>query len=131
MVAICDAKQRLLYASAHQPGSVHDSRVFINSTFGQVMLETPHKLFPGRSYLFGDSADKLLPTLMKAYVNPRNEAEREWNRSFRSVRTIIEHTFGKLKARFQTLRYVSQFGTSLCHHHFLLRSAQSMPTLER
>jgi hypothetical protein len=84
------------------PGSVHDAKVYRNSSFYSNRLS----LIKDNDFLIGDSAYPLSPFLIKLFSNPnRNQAE--FNRIFSSHRIIIEHAFGRLKNRFAGIREIS------------------------
>ncbi|KAJ1202882.1 hypothetical protein NDU88_006677, partial [Pleurodeles waltl] len=50
-----------------------------------------------------DSAYALRPWILTPYLTPGNENERRYNSAHRRTRTVIERTFGLLKARFRCL----------------------------
>lgn len=87
-----------------QKGSAHDSRVFALSELGT----NPSKYFQGREYLLADSGYPCLPTIVPIYKCPRNRAlsasKVAFNNGVSRARVRIEHVFGRIKARFQSLR---------------------------
>ncbi|KAJ7338322.1 hypothetical protein JRQ81_011291 [Phrynocephalus forsythii] len=73
----------------------HDTHVFRSSMLFKKMEEGT--LIPG------DGAYPLCKWLMKPYAVPRNESERHYNKIFNRSRNVVEHAFGRLKARFRRL----------------------------
>ncbi|XP_041465990.1 protein ANTAGONIST OF LIKE HETEROCHROMATIN PROTEIN 1-like [Lytechinus variegatus] len=95
------------------PGSVHDARVFTNSTIYQKLMNG--SAFPEQPIqiggcnvpllLLGDPAYPLLPNLMKPFSdNGRLTNEQiTFNNKLSSCRITVEHTFGRLKGRWRIL----------------------------
>ena len=95
------------------PGSVHDARVFSNSSIGQ-KLEN-FTLFPPNDkiirntsiplLLLGDPAYPLLENLMKPYSDNGRLSPKEFqfNKRLSSCRIAVEHAFGRLKSRWRIL----------------------------
>ena len=84
---------------AKWPGSAHDSHIFRTSSVAQDLDGT--SLDSG--VLLGDSGYACLPNLVTPYHNPVTREERNFNRSLKSTRSIIERAFGVLKRRFHIL----------------------------
>ena len=110
--AICDAFGRFTNVEIKWPGSVHDARVFANSSIQKSFLEKKFTLFhkellPGREcvpqLLLGDPAYPLLPYLMKEYDSCQTNEQVIFNQMLRSSRSQIECAFGRLKARWRIL----------------------------
>ena len=80
------------------PGSVHDARVYSNSDFFLNRTE----YIEGENYILGDSAYPISP-----FKNPSNHWQRQFNFIHSKHRVVVEHAFGKLKARFKALKEVS------------------------
>ena len=89
------------------PGSVHDARVFANSTLCH--KATSQKILSGHSkqimgcdipaFLVGDSGYPLLTWLMKAYAHNTSltRAQRTYNYRLSRARIVVENAFGRLK----------------------------------
>ncbi|XP_033973795.1 putative nuclease HARBI1 [Trematomus bernacchii] len=84
---------------AKWPGSVHDSRIFSESSLC-------HKLEQGlfSGVLLGDRGYACQPFLMTLYPNPGEGPQTSFNVAHAKTRVRIEMTFGILKARFTCLR---------------------------
>ena len=97
--ATCNSEERFTSVCAKFPGSVHDSRIFKNSTVYSALVKT-------RSfghYLIGDSGYALQPWLITPFKSPKTENEKFFNKIYAKDRVIIERVFGQLKSRFPML----------------------------
>lgn len=97
---ICDAKMKIRSIVARWPGSTHDSRIFRNSTIND-------RLERGaiRGHLLGDSGYACKKYLLTPILNPRNAADRRYNRAHVLARNVVERTFGVWKKRFPCLAF--------------------------
>jgi len=82
------------------PGSVHDARVFRNSSF----YKDYSNLIQGDDYLLGDSAYPISPFLIPPFKDPSSRKQKEFNRFHSRHRVVVENAFGRLKARFGNLK---------------------------
>ncbi|XP_032688009.1 protein ALP1-like [Odontomachus brunneus] len=94
------------------PGSVHDARVFKNSSLRNDL----HELCADNYVLLGDSAYPCLKELIVPYKDNGHlsRAQRNFNQKHSSCRVVIENAFGCLKQRFRQL------------YHFKLRNMVRM-----
>ena len=106
--AICDSKGYFMDVECKWPGSVHDAKVFANSSINHKMKtgqlpKTFITLLPGYeaipNYLIGDPAYPLTPVCMKEYQTCVKNEEVVFNNMLRSARNQVECAFGRLKAR--------------------------------
>ena len=95
---ICDAKPLITNIVARWPGSAHDSRIFDQS---RVKNDFENGLISG--HLLGDPGYPCLTYLMTPLRNPLTPAERNYNRSQRRTRSLVERLFGVWKQRFSCL----------------------------
>ena len=96
------------------PSSVHDARIFFNSSISwmlrnRIIAPCEKILVEGRDpvpvFLLGDPAYPLLPILMKEFSGGgRNEKEKFFSYKLYSSRIPIENSFGRLKAQFKCLQ---------------------------
>ena len=110
--AVCDAKGLFLDVDCRWPGSVHDAKVFANSSLNKKLQNgnipiTYQLLVPGHtkvgSYLIGDPAYPLTPHCIKEFETCATNAKVVFNNMLRSARNPIECAFGRLKARWSFL----------------------------
>jgi DDE superfamily endonuclease len=103
---ICDDQQLIRYYYSGWPGSVHDNRIFKNTT----IFTNPDNFFDKRQYILGDSAFENHSFMVSSYRSPQGQPitwEKEvFNHAMSKPRVISEHTIGILKGRFQWLRLV-------------------------
>jgi len=82
------------------PGSVHDARVFRNSSF----YKNYSQLIQDDDYLLGDSAYPISPFLIPPFKDPSSRKQKEFNQFHSRHRVVVENAFGRLKARFKMLK---------------------------
>ncbi|XP_057290960.1 putative nuclease HARBI1 [Hydractinia symbiolongicarpus] len=110
--AICDEKGCFIDVEVKWPGSVHDARVFANSSVSKMLVNNRlppclQELLPGYTpvppLLIGDPAYPLLPNVMKEFNSCSSSKELIFNNHLRRARNQIECAFGRLKARWRIL----------------------------
>ena len=111
--AICDHEGHFLDVDCSWPGSVHDAKVFANSSVNMLFQEkrlpdVARKLNHDDNIdvgpvLIGDPAYPLLPGILKEFDTCNSNEEVMYNIKLRSVRNQIECAFGRLKARWRIL----------------------------
>ena len=110
--AVCDFQGHFMDIDCRWPGSVHDAKIFANSSLNKKLSNgllpvTYKQLLPGHAqipnYLIGDPAYPLLPYCMKEYQTCTTNQEVIFNNLLRTARNPIECAFGRLKARWSVL----------------------------
>ena len=106
--AICDSKGLFMDIDCRWPGSVHDAKIFANSTVNSKLQkgELPQIFCPAipgyetiPTYLMADPAYPLTPFCMKEYQTCTDNKQVIFNNMLRSARNQVECAFGRLKAR--------------------------------
>ena len=110
--AVCDSKGIFIDVDCRWPGSVHDAKVFANSSIsdqlkGGKLPRIYNTLLPGYeaipNYLIGDPAYPLTPFCMKEFQTCTTNEQVLFNNMLRSARNKVECAFGRLKARWRFL----------------------------
>ena len=105
---VCDDEMIFTDCVAGWPGSVHDSRVFANSELYQEATSNNAVLFPGGSFLLGDTGYPLMTWCLTPFKDTGNltPAQRKYNTYCSNSRCVIENAFSLLKGRWRRLKYV-------------------------
>ena len=122
---ICDSTCLITNVEAKWPGSVHDSRIFRESTLCHSFEQGIANLISFRNCLFyveviqhctyhilghydglliGNRGYACKPYLMTPYAEPGPGPQASFNGALARTRPRIEMTFGQLKARFRCMR---------------------------
>ena len=99
---MCDHSRKFIYTFIGWPGSVHDATAYNRSELAQ----SPQTFFSRGEYLLADKAFKCTPSVIPPFKKPaaNKRQNKEFNRRLSSIRIDIEHSFGSLKSRWQSLR---------------------------
>ena len=97
--AVCDSDCVFIDIDAPWPGSVHDSRIFKNSSLYR-------KLIGGeiQGSLIDDNGYPLQHICLVPFLRPTNGAEEQYNMVHKKAKCTIERSFGQLKMRFRCLQ---------------------------
>ncbi|XP_036329420.1 putative nuclease HARBI1 [Rhagoletis pomonella] len=102
--AICDYRLRIRHLVLGYPGSVHDARIYNNRS----LTTRTTQMLTGAEWLAGDSAYKLSSTLITPFRSNSTDGNvqqrNSFNKTFSKYRIRIEHCFGLLKERFNSLK---------------------------
>ncbi|KAI2650859.1 hypothetical protein H4Q32_028182 [Labeo rohita] len=111
---ICDAAHIITNVEAKWPGSVHDSRIYHESTLSNTLQSGEID-----GFLLGDRGYPCQPTLLTPYPEPEQGPQQRFNVAHSKTRGRVEMTIGLLKACFQCLRHLrvtpERPATSLWH----------------
>ncbi|XP_055999383.1 putative nuclease HARBI1 [Ostrea edulis] len=95
---VCDTNFKFTSVCASWPGSVHDSRIWRESSLCRQFERGEHN-----GILLGDSGYPCRRFLMTPYLNPQTNTHQRFNASLCRTRVLIEQSFGILKRRFSCL----------------------------
>ena len=105
---VCDHEMQFTDCYTGWPGSVHDSRVFANSTLSQKIAADIFEMMPDGTFMLGDAAYKLEAFMMTPYKNNGSltDAQEYYNYYYcqSSSRIVIERSFGVMKSHFPRLK---------------------------
>ena len=92
---MCDSWGTVTNLLVQWPGSVHDSRIFKNSTlYNDLSSGTVD------GYVIADSGYALAPFCLTPYPNPTGAVQENYNVVHKHTRSLIERTIGQAKKRF-------------------------------
>ncbi|KAK6178695.1 hypothetical protein SNE40_011219 [Patella caerulea] len=107
-MAVCDHEHFFTDIFIGWPGSTHDARVFGNSPLHTASTNHLENTFPQNCHMIGDSAyglDNFIMVPFKDFGNLTRD-QKNYNFKLSSTRMKTEHSFGILKGRFRTLKYI-------------------------
>ena len=112
--ACCNCNGQFMDVVVKWPGSVHDARIFNTSSLNSKLKnghvpKCPKRIIeeedPIGIFILGDPAYPLLPHLMKEFANGGSTVQEQYfGYRLCKARNVIERAFGRLKARFASLR---------------------------
>ena len=98
--ALCDYRYRFLDVVVKWPGSVHDSRIFLNLSLNKKLRE---KKVPPCEKILVEGCDIVPVCILGDPAGGKNDREKFFSYKLSSARIAIENSFGRLKARFRCL----------------------------
>lgn len=109
--AVVDANLRFINIYCGEPGSLHDSRILRRSPMYETASTNQIQLFPGETFLIGDSAYPSLPWLVPPYKDNGHLTPQqiEFNYMLSSTRMSVERAFGHLKGRFRRIKFFNEY----------------------
>ncbi|KAK2832594.1 hypothetical protein Q7C36_016056 [Tachysurus vachellii] len=119
--------------AAKWPGSVHDSRMYQESTLS-------NRVERGEidGFLLGDMGYPCRPNLITSYTEPEPGPQQHFNVAHCRTRSRVEMTIGLLKARFQCLHHLRVTPERACdiilarvvHHNIAIIRGEQQPALQ-
>ena len=128
--AVCDFRGMFMDVDCKWPGSVHDAKIFSNSSIGtklrnQDMPITYQEIVPGkckiRNYLIGDPVYPLTSYFMKEYDNCSSFSKVVFNSILRSARNPVECAFWMTKGTMELLNKEGCPSTWICSYSHLCK----------
>ena len=104
MQVVCDHRLKIRHAIIGHHGSVHDAKMFAESSIGQ----HPEQFFSDKQFMAGDSAyplSRFVITPIRQNNTEFSEHQKaKFNEHFSKARVRVENCFGKLKEIFCSLK---------------------------
>lgn len=109
--AVVDADMCFRNIYCGEPGSLHDARVFRRSVLYETAMTDKRILFPGETFLLGDSAYLSLPWLVPPFRDNGHLTPQQTDFNFihSSTRITVEKAFGQLKGRFRRIKFFTEY----------------------
>lgn len=109
--AVVDADMRFTNIYCGEPGSLHDARVFRRSSLYETANIDKAILFPGQTFILGDSAYPCLSWLVPPFRDNGHltNQQKEFNFMHSSTRIMVEKAFGQLKGRFRRIKFFTEY----------------------
>ncbi|XP_026474640.1 putative nuclease HARBI1 [Ctenocephalides felis] len=96
---ICDADERVIFASTTYGGSASDAAIWQKSPIRALL----HKNAEDETYIIGDSSYPSEKYLLTPYRTPKNPTEENYNKCLQKTRQVMDRTLGAIKNRFRCL----------------------------
>ncbi|KHJ77707.1 transposase, IS4 family [Oesophagostomum dentatum] len=100
VVAAVDARGRFVYVNANFPGSVHDSTIYSLSALREAY---EREAFCDGYCFIGDSGFSNGNDILTPFRSPETPGQRNYNKTHKKMRVVVECTFGSWKKRFSIL----------------------------
>ncbi|CAG8710521.1 691_t:CDS:1, partial [Dentiscutata heterogama] len=110
--AVVDHKGIFINYDLGYPASVHDAKVFRNSS----LYRCRNQLFEGNDYVLADSAYPISLNIIPSFKNPSGpdkDRQNLFNKKHSKSRVVVEQAFGRLKNRFQLLKELRTRNTKI------------------
>lgn len=113
MQLVADSNRKIRDVFIGFPGSVHDARVFRNSSLSDTLAAKCQNFS-----ILGDSTYPCLRHLLTPYKDTGNlsNVQKNYNKKLTHCRVVVEHTIGILKQRFRQLYHIQSHNIDfICH----------------
>lgn len=101
---VCDYELKIRHVVTGYSGSTHDSKMLKNCS----LYKEPSQFFSGQEWIAGDSAYPLSNTIITPYRSNAQHLDaikrKQFNLQHSKFRVRVEHCFGILKGRFNSLK---------------------------
>lgn len=99
LCAVCNSRKEFTYYLAGWANPQPDSRIFASTSIAW----EPERYFEKGQYLLGDAAYQTSEYLIAPYQAPASPDNRRFNQKLSTLRADIDHAFGMLKGRWESL----------------------------
>jgi len=110
---VVDANMRFTNITIYcgEPDSLHNARVLRRSPLYETTVQNKEMLFPGDTFIIGDSAYASLSWLVPSFRDNGHLTPQQKDFTFlhSSTRIVVERAFGYLKGRFRRIKYFNEY----------------------
>lgn len=114
---VCDHNGMFIDIFVGLPGKLHDAQVFKRSPLYNRLISANNPMLQPDEHIIADLAYPLMTNVMVPCrdTGHLNDQQKNYNEQLGNLRSIIERSFGRLKGKFQRLKYldISDPNTSL------------------